>query len=168
LTINPATLTYVAMPTARLAGAPNPPLGGTVSGLVAGDTLASASTGTLGFSSPAGATSQPGQYAINGAGLSAANYLFEQSPANANALTVAPLAFEFTPSIFKDVTFASSNVYERNFGIQRLCAGVGPLSLASSVTDSNDLLAVEWSRVRGSPNLGNCIGIAQRYSCDNF
>ena len=84
------------------------------------------------------------------------------------ALRVEPATLGFTPSIFKDVTFASSNLYEKNFGAQRLCAGTGPLSLASSVTDSDDFLALEWSRVRGSPNLSNCIGLVQRYGCDDF
>ncbi|MDQ3059956.1 MAG: filamentous hemagglutinin N-terminal domain-containing protein [Pseudomonadota bacterium] len=168
LTVNPATLTYVATPATRLQGTANPPLGGSVSGLVAGDTLATATTGALNFSTPADIVSPPGRYAINGSGLSATNYLFQQAPGNATALTVEPALFGFTPSIFKDVTFASSNVYERNFGTQRLCAGVGPLSLASELTDARDLLAVEWSRVRGNPNLSNCIGMVQRYTCDSF
>ncbi len=168
LTVNPATLTYVATPATRLQGTSNPALGGSVSGLVAGDTLATATTGSLNFSTPADIVSLPGRYAINGSGLSAANYLFQQAPGNATALTVEPAIFGFTPSIFKDVTFASSNLYERNFGAQRLCAGVGPLSLVSDLADSKDPLAVEWSRVRGNPNLSNCIGMVQRYTCDSF
>ncbi|WP_198026758.1 two-partner secretion domain-containing protein [Polaromonas glacialis] len=168
LTVNPATLTYVATPATRLQGTSNPALGGSVSGLVAGDTLATSTTGSFNFSTPADIVSLPGRYAINGSGLSAANYLFQQAPGNATALTVEPAIFGFTPSIFKDVTFASSNLYERNFGAQRLCAGVGPLSLVSDLADSKDPLAVEWSRVRGNPNLSNCIGMVQRYTCDSF
>jgi autotransporter-associated beta strand protein len=87
-TINPATLTYTANPATRAYGAPNPTFSGTVSGFVDGETQNSATTGTLVFSTPASLDSPAGSYAINGSGLSAANYTFAQAPGNATALTI--------------------------------------------------------------------------------
>ena len=77
-TITPATLTYTANAASRAAGTANPVFVGTVTGLVGTDTLASATTGTATFTSPATAASPAGSYAINGAGLMAndGNYLF--------------------------------------------------------------------------------------------
>jgi hemolysin activation/secretion protein len=96
LTINPATLTYTANSYSRTYGAANPAFGGSVSGFVAGDTLAGATFGKLVFNSTATTASNAGiNYAINGSGLSAknGNYVFAQAPTNATALAVdrAPL-----------------------------------------------------------------------------
>ena len=54
----------------------------------AAQTLQTATTGTLGFTTPAPSTSVPGRYAILGGGLSAANYTFVQDAANDTALTL--------------------------------------------------------------------------------
>jgi hypothetical protein len=88
--ITPAILTYVATPFLRLAGEPNLSVTGTVAGFLANDTLASATTGTLLWTTTANASSAPGQYAIIGSGLSAANYIFVQAPGNATAIMVLP------------------------------------------------------------------------------
>jgi len=90
LTINPATLAYLADPASRLYGDPNPALTGTVTGFKNGETSATATTGTLAFTTPANAVSLAGTYAINGSGLAAlnGNYLLVQDPSNATALTV--------------------------------------------------------------------------------
>jgi hypothetical protein len=74
----------------RQAGQPNPAFTGTVTGFVNGETLGTATTGALAWNSPADASSQPGSYAIDGSGLSAANYIFVQAATNATALTVTP------------------------------------------------------------------------------
>ena len=98
LTVTPATLTYLANAENRYAGQPNSAFSGVVTGFVNGDTLSSAATGTLVFSSTATATSPAGSYAINGSGLSAANYVFVQAAGNATALTVvAPPITGATP-----------------------------------------------------------------------
>ncbi len=91
--IEPATLTYVATPAARLVDTPNPAFVGVVTGFVAGETQASATTGTLVFASPAIASSLAGLYAIEGAGLiaNAGNYLFVEAPGNATALRIGPI-----------------------------------------------------------------------------
>ncbi|HWL16531.1 MAG TPA: MBG domain-containing protein, partial [Opitutus sp.] len=98
LTITPATLTYVADAASRIYGLTNPLFSGSVTGFVNGETLASATSGTLVWASPATTTSNVGAYAINGSGLSAnrGNYVFAQAPTNATALTVgrAPLTLE--------------------------------------------------------------------------
>ena len=86
LTIDKATLTYVATPNTMTAGT-TPNLTGNVTGFVAGESLASATTGGLLWNT-AGNTTQPGTYDITGSGLSALNYDFVQAPVNATALTV--------------------------------------------------------------------------------
>jgi hypothetical protein len=92
LTVTPATLTYVADSASRTFGTANPAFGGTVTGFVNAETLASATTGVLTFNSPATVASAAGSYAINGSGLSAnnGNYVFDQAPGNATALTITP------------------------------------------------------------------------------
>ena len=87
--INPALLRYVANPTVKGLGDAMPVLNGTVSGFVAGESLQTALSGELQFSSDAGARSPAGSYAVLGQGLQALNYRFEQAPENATALTVA-------------------------------------------------------------------------------
>ena len=58
--------------------------------VVNGDTLATAATGTLSFTSPATAASNVGSYAITGSGLTAnnGNYVFVQAAGNATALAL--------------------------------------------------------------------------------
>jgi MBG domain (YGX type) len=88
--ISPATLTYFANSASIIFGGVVPSLSGTVTGFVPGQSLASATTGTLAFSTTATGLSSPGNYAINGSGLTAnnGNYTFVQAPANATALTI--------------------------------------------------------------------------------
>jgi hypothetical protein len=98
--ISPATLTYVADPATANVGSPFPLFTGTVTGLVGRDTLASATTGTLLWSTPATPTSAPGSYPIDGSGLTAnfGNYTFVQAAGNATALTLGPtLPPPYTP-----------------------------------------------------------------------
>jgi filamentous hemagglutinin family protein len=86
--ITPATLTYVAASASRQRNNPNPPLTGTVTGFVGGETQATATSGALAFATTATTDSPAGTYAINGGGLTAANYVFVQAPGNATALRV--------------------------------------------------------------------------------
>lgn len=86
--ISPATLRYVANPAQMTNGQPVPLLSGSVTGFVGGETLASATSGSLSFTTPATPGSSAGLYAINGGGLTALNYRFVQDPANATALQV--------------------------------------------------------------------------------
>src|SRR5207302_2021412 len=91
-TVSPAMLTYTATAASRAFGVNNPTFTGTVTGFVNGEIQATATTGTLTFTSPATATSNVGSYAINGSGLTAnnGNYTFVQAAGNATALSVTP------------------------------------------------------------------------------
>jgi hypothetical protein len=88
--ITPATLTYNAVPASSIGGQTPSGLTGSLTGLVAGDTLGNATTGSLIWTTNAQPTSQPGLYAIDGGGLSALNYVFVQAAGNATALTLKP------------------------------------------------------------------------------
>ncbi|WP_252258312.1 YDG domain-containing protein [Erythrobacter aurantius] len=89
-TILPLTLVYRADPAVRFQGAANPTFTGSVTGFLEGETLASATTGALTFTSPATTESDVGLYPILGSGLFAINYVFVQAPENAQALTIQP------------------------------------------------------------------------------
>jgi filamentous hemagglutinin family protein len=99
LTLTPATLTYVATPAQVYAGQAIPALTGTVTGFQGSDTLGSATTGTLAFTTPATAQSPAGQYAISGNGLVAneGNYVFVQAAGNALAFNVIADGGETSP-----------------------------------------------------------------------
>ncbi|MBC7726795.1 MAG: caspase family protein, partial [Microbacteriaceae bacterium] len=88
--ITPAPLRYLADPASTVSGQPLPALTGTVTGFVNGESLASATTGNLQFSTAAVPASPPGPYAVAGSGLAALNYRFSQAPGNASALTLTP------------------------------------------------------------------------------
>ncbi len=88
LTVSKAVLTYTANPASMTYGAVVPGLSGTVIGFVNGQNQASATTGILTFTTAATSGSPVGSYAINGGGLSAANYSFVQAAGNATALTI--------------------------------------------------------------------------------
>ncbi|CAH0296654.1 Heme/hemopexin-binding protein [Massilia sp. Bi118] len=93
--ITPATLTYTAAPSTGEPGLPVTGLDGTVTGFKGTDTLATATSGTLVWQSATTLQSLPGAYAIEGAGLTAANYRFVQAPGNATALA---MKFNLTPA----------------------------------------------------------------------
>ncbi|MFX6807963.1 MBG domain-containing protein, partial [Acinetobacter baumannii] len=94
--------TYTATAASRAYGAANPALTGTVAatGLLNGATLATVTTGTAAWTTPATTASPVGSYAINGSGLSAnsGNYTFSfvQAAGNATALKVTPAAVTVT------------------------------------------------------------------------
>ncbi len=90
MTVDPASLTYTANAVTTAYGTAATGLSGTVTGFVLGQTEASATTGTLQWTTPATASSNVGQYAINGSGLFAdnGNYTFVQATGNATALTI--------------------------------------------------------------------------------
>lgn len=87
--ITPAVLTYTANPAETHIGDPLPELTGQVTGFVNGETLATATSGTLRWR-VADTDLHEGRYSILGEGLTAnfGNYVFVQSPSNVAALTV--------------------------------------------------------------------------------
>jgi hypothetical protein len=89
-TITKATLTYVANTASREYGSANPAFSGTVTGFVNDESVATATTGTLVFTSTATLATNVGTRAITGSGLTAANYTFVQAATNATALTITP------------------------------------------------------------------------------
>ena len=106
--INPAALTYVATAESITYGAAIPVLTGSVGGLVNTDTQASATIGTLDFSTAATSSSNAGSYAITGSGLTVndTNYAstIAQAPGNATALTIAAPTTPATPASDTTVT----------------------------------------------------------------
>jgi len=90
--ITSATLIYEATPASRTAGQSLTGFSGSLSGFVTGETQANDTTGTLAWTTPANAGSRAGQYAIDGSGMTASNYVFIEAPGNAAALTLAPAA----------------------------------------------------------------------------
>ncbi|MBT2115603.1 filamentous hemagglutinin N-terminal domain-containing protein [Dyella sp. LX-66] len=98
LAVTPAMLTFTAASAYRTYGDSNPLLGGSVTGFVNGENVASATTGTLAWTTPATSTSHVGSYAIDGGGLVAnnGNYVFSQAEHNAYALTITPAELTVT------------------------------------------------------------------------
>jgi trimeric autotransporter adhesin len=90
-----AALTYTATPSSQQYGLTPAGLVGSITGFVDNETLATVTTGTAVFSTPATGASNVGHYLIAGAGLAAnnGNYVFLQAGSNATALTItqAPL-----------------------------------------------------------------------------
>src|SRR5439155_7482901 len=113
--INPATLTYVADAKSRNYGASDPAFTGTVTGFVLSQTQATATTGTLLFSTTATSTSNVGSYPINGSGLTAnnGNYTFVQAIANATALTINPATLTYVADA-KSRNYGASDPAFRN------------------------------------------------------
>ncbi|MBA4789199.1 MAG: filamentous hemagglutinin N-terminal domain-containing protein [Rhizobiales bacterium] len=94
LSVTPATLTYVATAASRDYGDANPTLTGTVTGFKNGQTV-SVLTGSASWTTTADANSDVGDYAIDGSGYSATNYVFTQAADNATALTVTPATLTY-------------------------------------------------------------------------
>jgi len=92
--ITAAPLQYLAYSASKAFGEAMPYLDGAVTGFVGPDTQQSSTTGVATFTSTAGAQSLPGQYAVQGSGLSARNYSFGQAAGNSTALTIT----EATPA----------------------------------------------------------------------
>jgi filamentous hemagglutinin family protein len=132
LTINPATLTYVAAPITQTYRTPIPAVGGTVTGFVLGQTLSSATTGTPVFATEATDTSLPGRYAIDGSGLSASNYVFVQAAGNASALALIPFSAADLSRIDEATgSLPNTNPFAGSPGALALYAGSLPTGLES-------------------------------------
>jgi len=144
--IVPATLTYTANATSRTYGAVDPAFTGTVTGFVLGQTLATATTGTLAFGVTTTSGSDVGAYAINGSGLTAdnGNYVFVQAPGNATAYTINPAILTYTADTASRVYGASDPTYD---GTVTGMVNGETLSEATSGTASFATTAVSTSNV---------------------
>ncbi|MPW16828.1 filamentous hemagglutinin N-terminal domain-containing protein [Paraburkholderia sp. CNPSo 3157] len=160
------TVTVTANGATRIAGAPNPAFTFTASGLINGDTAAGALTGSL--TTPANQNSLPGQYPIDPNFLSNVGYVVNEVPAT---LTVTaplnPVAQAGLQSFFsnQEQTF----VYENNLQGTNICIGSNqPLFTTAAPGDNQDILAVEWKRVRSQPNLNSCMLLNSPHGCGDF
>jgi hypothetical protein len=161
------TLTVTADGKTRFVGAPNPPFTYTVSGLINQDTAAGTLSGNL--SSTATQGSPAGRYAIDPNFVSSVGYAVNNV---AGTLTVAqPIADPVAQSglqIFlgnDERTF----VYENNLQGANICVGSNqPLFTTAPPGDTQDLLAVEWKRVRSQPNLNSCMVLNGQHGCGDF
>ncbi|HUK07380.1 MAG TPA: MBG domain-containing protein, partial [Stellaceae bacterium] len=153
LTITPAVLTYVADEVSRNTNSPNPPLSGTVTGFVNGETLGTVTTGVLTFATPANAASPPGRYAIDGSGLSASsgNYVFAQAPGNATALTIMSQGFVNDP-LLPDLNTNDCRIYGYKKPLDTVSVAI------KFVTDSNTVLinGTRDPRLQATPMV--CLG----------
>ena len=153
LIITDALLTLTATAASRIYGDANPVFTGTVTGFVNGDTQASATIGTLTFTSAATLTSNAGTYLINGAGLTANNnnYSFAEATANSTALTITKRSLDFSGARIFDGTV--------NFSSAQLTAGnivnSDVLTLAGSATVSGSSAGVYSSFITSSLTTSN-------------
>lgn len=178
LAVNPATLTYVADAATRSQGQPNPAFNGAVTGLRNEDSLSGATTGTLTWTSPATTASEPGNYAINGGGLSATNYVFTQAEGNSSALAITAGGRSRALAVLEHELGAGAieprredtgtYVYDRNLGLPQMCVPDSPLDVDVARRSVADLLAVEWSRLRTRPNISNCFDSGRKNACGDF
>ncbi len=178
LAVTPATLTYVADPATRTQGTPNPGFTGNVTGLRNEDSLAGSTTGTLTWASPAITASATGNYAINGGGLSATNYVFTQAEGNSTALAVTAAGRSRALAVLAHEQGAGAieprredmgtYVYDRNLGRAQMCVPDSPVDDAVASRSVADLLAVEWARLRTRPNISNCFDSGRKNACGDF
>ena len=145
LTINPATLTYVATPTTSIYGATPSVNAGTVTGFVNSDTLSNATTGTLVFSTTATANSNVNSYAITGSGLTAnnGNYVFVQAAGNSTALTINPATLTITANN-QTATYGSA-----------LSVGAGSTQFTSVGLQNNETIGSITLASSGASNTAN-------------
>ena len=153
LTVTPATLTYLANAASRASGTPNPAFTGAVTGFVNGETLATATTGALAFNSLADNASPAGSYAITGAGLNAANYVFVQAASNATALTVTASNNNGTPT--SQVTPPSNNPQNPGVNITFQNNPTGPTNISFTTGATRTASAPTDVNTAGNPNAAN-------------
>ncbi|MGU7775905.1 beta strand repeat-containing protein [Burkholderia sp. MR1-5-21] len=166
--VNRPPLTVTAGDASRPALTPNPPFSYTVAGWINGD-----SPGTLtgSVTTPATQTSPIGTYPIDPNFASSIGYVVNQVPGTLTVLPVLesslPLAQSGLQSFFgnSEQTF----VYENNLQGTNICIGSSqPLFTSAPPGDKQDLLAVEWKRVRQQPNLNSCLVTNSEHGCGDF
>ena len=163
--ITPATLIYTAASASQAYGTTPSGLSGSVSGFVAGETLASATTGTAAFATSATSSSNVGLYAINGSGLAAdnGNYTFTQAAANATALIINPAILSLSGTRTYD---AAQDAAAGIFGSGGTVSGVNGenLALGGSGTLTSKNAGSEALSSLGTLSLANGTGLASNYT----
>jgi hypothetical protein len=162
LTITPAALIVTADDKQKLAGMRNPELTATFSGLVAGDTPAIAQAAGMQLGTTAQTLSPPGEYPIEVAPFTLANYSIRTVP---GTMRVLPTPLLENPT--RAMASETSDLYGRNMGLPTMCFAPGVAVVERGALQA-DTLSIEWSRVRQKPNLGNCVGVDQTNACSDF
>jgi filamentous hemagglutinin family protein len=169
------TVTVTANGATRVVGAPNPTFTFTVSGLINGDTAAGALSG--GATTSATSSSPAGQYAIDPSFASGVGYIVNDIP---GTLTVTgPLTVTAATAVIDAMaqsglqaffgTQEQTFVYENNLKGTNICVGSNqPLFTTAPPGDTQDILAVEWKRVRSQPNLNSCMLLNGQHGCGDF
>ncbi|WOB06063.1 filamentous hemagglutinin N-terminal domain-containing protein [Piscinibacter gummiphilus] len=155
------TITVAANPTTGVIGAPLPPLGYTVTGLVNGDTAAGSLSGSL-SATPSGTNT----YAIGQGTLASPlgyNIVFTPS-----VLTLRQA--ELTRHMLMDAFHAenSSDVYGRNLDQPYVCTAASVMRGGLAEGADADKLASEWGKVRNQPQLSGCLNVSDGGSCSAF
>ncbi|KQU78948.1 hypothetical protein ASE08_26280 [Rhizobacter sp. Root16D2] len=167
------TMTVVAAPASGPAGA-IPPLTYTVTGLVGGDTAATALTGAL--ATTATPTSPDGSYAITQGTLASptgyaitfqgANLVLGVAAAPIGNLDILGVTREALQSRFQSQF--ESGVYGRNLAQPYICTAASLIRGLSSDDKQADPLASEWGKVRNQPQLSGCLDVSDGGSCSAF
>jgi hypothetical protein len=160
------TVTVTADGATRFTGAPNPPFTVTSNGFVNGDSAAGALSGSV--TTPANANSPGGQYPIDPNFMSGVGYIVNDVPGTLTVIPILnPIAQSGLQSFFssQEQTF----VYENNLQGTNICIGSNqPLFSTTPPGDNQDILAVEWKRVRSQPNLNSCMLMNSQHGCGDF
>lgn len=164
------SVTVVADPRSGTVGQALPPLTFTSSGLVNGDTAATALSGAL--ATAATQQSPAGAYAITqGTVASPTGYIVNYTPASLTLTGTLPVAPSDTGRDLVRTAFLAeyrSDVYGRNLSLPFICTA------ASVVRDSvardilADPLASEWGKVRNQPQLSGCLEVTSGGQCAAF
>ncbi|WP_457336353.1 beta strand repeat-containing protein [Rhizobacter sp. P5_C2] len=167
------TINVAATPANGPAGA-IPPLTYTVTGLVNGDTTATALTGAL--ATAATPTSPEGSYAITQGTLTSptgyvitfqgANLVLGAVPMPIGNLDILGVTREALQSRFQSQF--ESGVYGRNLAQPYICTAASLIRGLSSDDKQADPLAAEWGKVRNQPQLSGCLDVSDGGSCSAF
>lgn len=153
------TLTVVASTLTGYADLALPELTFTATGLLNGDTTATALTGSL-AANRTGATTFD---VVQGTLASPNGYLVEFTPAT---LTVRP---GFTRHMLQSGFLAEnvSDVYGRNLDQPFVCTAASVMRGTLGTTQA-DPLAAEWGKVRNQPQLSGCLNVTDGGQCSAF
>jgi filamentous hemagglutinin family protein len=164
LTVSPATLTYVAGAASSAYGQAPSLSAGSLVGLVNGDTQASATTGSLTFSTTATSTSGVGSYPVTLGGLTAnANYTLVQAVSNSTALTIMPASLTVTAAA-QTMTYGGNALPSLTYSSSGLVNGDGFSGGLSTVATSYDGTAGSGSNVGSYAITQGSLGAGVNYT----
>jgi hypothetical protein len=147
----------------RAFGTANPPLTFTAAGLINGDTVAGALSGTLATSATQFSPVDVYQISEGIPFTSPVGYIVAFDPGRLGVEGLAP------PHHGDETTasFGETYIYDRNIGLPPMCLASGPL-VAEAGPQGTELLDLEWSRIRLKPNVTNCVALSEGNTCKSF